>query len=91
MEVTVSRVETTHKSIRQQSCREVELATITITAGAANTVLEHGPCSQLYVNRSPCPLPQSCGAEVPPFYRGEKERHRGQQCFALLKKKKKKE
>ena len=35
----------------------------------------------------PCPLPEPCEAEVSPFYRGGKERHRGQQCFASLSKK----
>lgn len=57
IEVTDSREERTNRSIRHKSCREAELAIVTVSAVAANTVLEHGLCSQLYVNYSPAPSP----------------------------------
>ena len=87
--MTDSREETTHKSITHQSCREVELATITITAVAANTILEHSQCSQVYVNRSPVPFPNPVGLKCHHFTEERRRDIEGSNVLPRLKKKKK--
>ena len=67
----------------------MELATVTVSAVAANTTLEHSLCSQLYVNYSPAPSPSPSRQKSHHFTEEGRRGTEGSNILPFFKKKKK--
>lgn len=66
----------------------MELATVTVSAVAANTTLEHSLCSQLYVNYSPAPSPSPARQKSHHFTDEGRRGTEGSNVLPCFKKKK---